>query len=54
MKSYSITLPSGQKFTIVTDTPADEVAEAIRERFRAYPVLVVDLTAPTTNDCEAW
>lgn len=53
MKSYAITLPSGQRFTIVTDTPADEVAEAIRERFRVLPVAVVDLTAPTTNDSEA-
>ena len=43
MKSYAITLPSGQKFTIVTDTPADEVAEAIRERFRCYPIEVVAL-----------
>ena len=53
MKSYAITLPSGQRFTIVTNTPADEVTEAIRERFRVLPALVVDLTAPTTNDSEA-
>ena len=52
MKSYAITMPSGQKFTIVTDTPADEVAEAIQERFRVLPVLVFDLTAPTTNGGE--
>ena len=43
MKSYAITLPSGQKFTIVTDVPAAEVPEAIRERFRVPPVLVVAL-----------
>ena len=43
MKSYAITMPSGHKFTIVTDTPVDEVAEAIRERFRVYPVSVVAL-----------
>ena len=49
MKSYAIKLPSGDKFTIVTDTPADEVAEAIRERFRVYPISVVDLTALTTK-----
>ena len=49
MKSYAITLPSGQKFTIVTDTPADEVAEAIFERFRVVPVSVVDLTAQTSQ-----
>lgn len=53
MKSYAITIPSGQKFTIVTDTPAGEVAEAILERFRVLPALVVDLTAPTANDSEA-
>lgn len=53
MKSYAIQPPSGQRFTIVTDTPADEVAEAIRERFRVLPVLVVDLTAPTTKSGEA-
>ena len=43
VKSYAITLPSGQRFTIVTDTPADEVAAAIRERFRVYPIEVVAL-----------
>lgn len=53
MKSYAIQLPSGQKFTCITDTPADEVAEAIRERFRVYPVSVADLTAPTTDSGEA-
>jgi hypothetical protein len=49
MKSYAIQLPSGDKFTIVTDTPADQVEEAILERFRVYPVSVVDLTAPTSS-----
>jgi hypothetical protein len=43
MKSYAITLPSGQKFTCITDTPAAEIPEAIRERFRIYPALVVAL-----------
>jgi hypothetical protein len=43
MKSYAITLPSGEKFTCITDTPAAEVPEAIRERFRVYPILVVAL-----------
>jgi hypothetical protein len=49
MKSYAITIPSGDKFTITTDTHEDEVAEAILERFRVYPVSVVDLTAPTST-----
>jgi hypothetical protein len=49
MKSYAIQLPSGDKFTIVTDTPAAEIPEAILERFRVYPVSVVDLTPPTST-----
>jgi hypothetical protein len=43
MKSYSITLPSGQRFTCITETPADEVPAAILERFRCFPVSVVAL-----------
>jgi hypothetical protein len=49
MKSYSIQLPSGKKFTCITETPAAEIPEAIRERFRVYPDSVVDLTAPTSS-----
>ena len=53
MKSYAIQLPSGQRFTCITDTPADEVAAAIWERFRVMPASVADLAAPTTKSGEA-
>lgn len=44
MKSYSITLAKGSKaFTYITEAPAAEVPEAILERFRCLPFLVVAL-----------
>jgi hypothetical protein len=43
MKSYAITLPCGRQFSYITDTPLAELAAAIFERFRVYPVSVKEL-----------
>jgi hypothetical protein len=43
MKSYQVTIPGLAPFTYITDTPLAELAAAIFERFRVYPVSVTEL-----------
>jgi hypothetical protein len=43
MKSYQITLPTGRPFTYITEEPAANIAAAIKERFRVFPVFVKEL-----------
>jgi hypothetical protein len=48
MKAYQAVLPDNSKLTIVTETPENEVPDAIHERFRVYPASVV-LIKPNHN-----
>lgn len=43
MRSYKIHLTEKQAFTCITDEAPDKVADAIYERFRAYPLAVTAL-----------
>lgn len=43
MKAYKITMQAGLSFAYITEEDADNIAAAIFERFRAWPVEVVKL-----------
>lgn len=43
MKAYKITMQTGLSFAYITEEDADNIAAAIFERFRAWPVEVVKL-----------
>jgi len=46
MQAYKITLPSGQTFTCISETPEPEIPAAIAERFGVFPISVVPLLRP--------
>jgi hypothetical protein len=38
MKAYQITIPGHKPFTMITDTPPDELPAAVLERFRCEAI----------------
>jgi hypothetical protein len=40
MKAYQITIPGYKPFTMITDTPPDELPDAVKERFGCEAIAI--------------